>query len=35
MVDEFEMKEIRENAELNRSIKHGLKDAKEKQGRFV
>ena len=35
MVDEFEMKEIRENAELNRSIKRGLKDAKEKRGRFV
>jgi predicted transcriptional regulator len=34
-VDEFEMKEIRENAELNRSIKRGLKDAKEKRGRFV
>ena len=34
-VNEFEMKEIRENAELNRSIKRGLKDAKAKRGRFV
>jgi predicted transcriptional regulator len=34
-VDEFEMEEIRENADLNRSIKCGLKDAKGKRGRFV
>ena len=34
-VDEFEMEEIRENAVLNRSIKRGLKDAKDKRGRFV
>ena len=34
-VDEFEMEEIRENADLNRSIKRGLKDAKSKRGRFV
>ena len=34
-VDEFEMEEIRENAILNRSIKRGLKDAKDKRGRFV
>ena len=34
-VDEFEMEEIRENTDLNRSIKHGLKDAKDKRGRFV
>lgn len=34
-VDEFEMEEIRENADLNRSIKRGLKDEKDKRGRFV
>ena len=34
-VDEFEMKEIRENPDLNRSIKRGLKDVKNKRGRFV
>ncbi len=34
-VDEFEMEEIRENVVLNRSIKRGLKDAKDKRGRFV
>ena len=34
-VDEFEMEEIRKNAILNRSIKRGLKDAKDKRGRFV
>ena len=34
-VDEFEMEEIRENADLNRSIKRGLKDTKDKRGRFV
>ncbi len=34
-VNEFEMGEIRENADLNRSIKRGLKDAKDKRGRFV
>ena len=27
-VDEFEMEEIRGNAELNRSLKRGMKDAK-------
>ena len=34
-VDEFEMEEIRGNAELNRSLKRGMKDAKAGRGRFV
>jgi len=34
-VDEFEMEEITKNTDLNRSIKRGLKDAKNKRGRFV
>jgi predicted transcriptional regulator len=34
-VDEFEMEEIRGNAELNRSLKRGMKDAKSGRGRFV
>ena len=34
-VDDFEMEEIRNNKELNRSIRRGLKDAKLKRGRFV
>jgi predicted transcriptional regulator len=34
-VDEFEMAEITENANLNRSLKAGLRDAKAKRGRFV
>jgi predicted transcriptional regulator len=34
-VDEFEMEEIRENVDLNRSIKRGLRDAKDKRGHFV
>ena len=34
-VDEFEMDEIRGNAELNRSLKRGMKDAKAGRGRFV
>lgn len=33
--DEFEMEEIRKNAELNRSLKRGVKDAKAGRGRFV
>ncbi len=33
--DEYEMAEIRNNQELNRSLKRGLKDAKLKKGRFV
>ena len=34
-VDEFEMEEIRKNTDLNRSIKRGLRDAKNKRGRLV
>ncbi len=34
-VDEFEMAEIEANAELNRSLKRGIKDAKAGHGRFV
>lgn len=34
-VDEFEMAEIRQNKELNDSLKRGLADAKTKRGRFV
>ena len=34
-VDEFEMDEIQSNAELNRSLKRGVKDAKAGRGRFV
>lgn len=34
-VDEFEMEEIRGNAELNKSIKKGIEDKKLKKGRFV
>ncbi|MBN1517341.1 ribbon-helix-helix protein, CopG family [Candidatus Sumerlaeota bacterium] len=34
-VDEFEMSEIEGNAELNRSLKRGVKDAKAGRGRFV
>jgi len=34
-VDEFEMAEIRDNTSLNGSIKHGVRDAKAKRGRFV
>jgi predicted transcriptional regulator len=33
--DEFEMAEIRQNKELNESLKRGLADAKTKHGRFV
>ena len=33
--DEYEMAEIRDNKELNKSLKRGLKDAKLKKGRFV
>ena len=35
IVDEFEMAEIQENAELNLSLKRGFKDAKSGRGRFV
>jgi predicted transcriptional regulator len=34
-VDEFEMAEIEVNADLNRSLKRGIKDAKAGRGRFV
>jgi predicted DNA-binding protein len=34
-VDEFEMNEIRNNSELNRSLKRGLADMKSRKGRFV
>ena len=34
-VDEFEMEEIEGNAELNRSLKRGVKDAKAGRGQFV
>ena len=34
-VDEFEMAEIRDNAELNRSLKRGHLDAKHRRGAFV
>lgn len=34
-VDEFEMDEIRNNAELNISLKNGLSDMKLKKGQFV
>lgn len=34
-VDEFEMEEIQGNADLNRSLKRGVKDAKAGRGRFV
>ena len=34
-VDEFEMSEIQSNADLNKSLKKGLKDASSQRGRFV
>ena len=34
-VDEFEMEEIKNNAELNKSLKQGLSDMKNNKGRFV
>ena len=34
-VDEFEMEEINNNTELNKSLKRGLSDIKSKRGRFV
>lgn len=34
-VDEFEMMEIKNNAELNKSLKRGLSDVKAKRGKFV
>lgn len=35
LVDEFEMAEIRDNVDLNESLKRGLSDAKAKRGRLV
>jgi len=35
IVDEFEMSEIRGNAELNRSLKRGHRDVKHRRGEFV
>ncbi|MFH2003846.1 MAG: DUF6290 family protein [Bacteroidota bacterium] len=34
-IDEFEMEEIRNNTELNKSLKRGLADMKSKKGKFV
>jgi len=34
-VDEFEMEEIRNNKELNKSLKRGLSDMKSKKARLV
>jgi uncharacterized protein (DUF1778 family) len=34
-VDEYEMDEIRNNQQLNRSLKRALKDMKAKKGKFV
>ena len=33
--DEYEMAEIRDNQELNKSLKRGMKDVKLKKGRFI
>jgi len=35
LVDEFEMEEIQNNVELIKSLEQGLKDIKNKKGRFV
>jgi len=35
LIDEFEMEEIRNNPELNKSIKRGLSDMKSKKGRLI
>ncbi|MCF8428473.1 MAG: CopG family transcriptional regulator [Bacteroidia bacterium] len=35
VVDEFEMGEIRNNVELNKSLKRGFSDMKNKRGKFV
>jgi predicted transcriptional regulator len=35
ILDEFEMAEIRGNAELNKSLKRGHEDAKKRRGAFV
>jgi predicted transcriptional regulator len=34
-VDEFEMDEIRNNVELNKSLKRGISDMKSQKGRLV
>ena len=34
-INEFEMAEIKNNVELHKSIKRGLRDVKAKRGRFV
>lgn len=34
-VDDYEMGEIRENQQLNRSLKRSLKDMKSQKGKFV
>ena len=34
-VDDYEMEEIRENQQLNRSLKRALKDMKSQKGNFV
>lgn len=34
-VDDYEMEEIKNNTELNESIKRGLQDVKNGEGRFV
>jgi predicted transcriptional regulator len=35
LIDEFEMEEIQSNIELKKSLAQGLKDMKNKKGRFV
>lgn len=35
LADEFEMLEIKNNTDLNKSLKRGVVDAKAKNGRFV
>ncbi len=35
MMDDFEMDEILGNRELRKSLNRGIRDAKEKRGRFV
>jgi len=34
-VEDYEMEEIRENQQLNRSLKSAIKDMKSKKGQFV
>jgi len=34
-VDDYEMEEIRENQQLNRSLKRALKDMKSQKGNFI